>query len=63
MSPSTYLISSRVALRLIATANRRIIGHLPFLTEPFVKGLILWRMVAQRSVALSILLRLDWHRQ
>jgi len=33
-----------------------------------VQELILWRMVAKRSVALSILalsifLRLDWHRQ
>jgi hypothetical protein len=54
---------SRVAVRLIATANGRIIGHLPFGIKPLVQELILWRMVVQRSLALSIFLRSDWHRQ
>ena len=53
---------SRVAVRLVATANGRIVGHAPLCIKLFMQELILWRMVA-RSVALSIFLRLDWHRQ
>jgi len=53
---------SRVAVRLVATANGRIVGHAPLCIKLFMQELILWRMVA-RSVALSIFLRLYWHRQ
>jgi hypothetical protein len=53
---------SRVAVRLVATANGRIVGHVPLCIKLFVQELILCRMVA-RGVALSIFLRLDWHRQ
>jgi len=53
---------SRVAVRLVATANGRIVGHVPSRIKLFMQELILCRMVA-RSMALSILLRLDWHRQ
>ncbi len=53
---------SRVAVRLVATANGRIVGHVPLCIKLFMQELILWRMVA-RNVALSIFLRLDWHRQ
>jgi hypothetical protein len=54
---------SRVAVRLVATANGRIVGHAPSWIKPFVEELILWRMAMQRTLALSIFLRLDWHRQ
>ena len=53
---------SRVAVRLVATANGRIVGHAPLCIKLFMQKLILWRMVA-RSVALSIFLRLDSSRQ
>jgi hypothetical protein len=53
---------SRIAVRLVATANGRIVGHMPLCIKLFMQELILWRMVA-RGVALSIFLRLDWHRQ
>jgi hypothetical protein len=53
---------SRVAVRLVATANGRIVGHVPLCIKLFMQELILCRMVA-RGVALSIFLRLDWHRQ
>ncbi len=53
---------SRVAVRLVATANGRIVGHVPLCIKLFMQELILWRMVA-RSMALSIFLRLDWRRQ
>jgi hypothetical protein len=53
---------SRVAVRLIATANGRIIGHVPCCIKLFVQELILWRVVAH-SVALPIFLCLDRHRQ
>ena len=53
---------SRVAVRLVATANGRIVGHVPLGIKLFMQELILWRMVA-RSVALSIFLRLDSSRQ
>ena len=53
---------SRVAVRLVATANGRIVGHVPFRIKLFMEELILCRMVA-RSLALSILLRLSSHRQ
>jgi hypothetical protein len=52
----------RVAVRLVATANGRIVGHVPFRIKLFMEELILCRMVA-RSLALSILLRLSSHRQ
>src|SRR5450755_2029262 len=54
---------SRVAVRLIATADGRIIGNVPRCIKLFVQELILWRMVARHSLALPILLCLDWHRQ
>ena len=54
---------SRVAVRLVATANGRIVGHAPLCIKLFMQELVLWRMVVQRSLALSILLRLDSHRQ
>jgi len=53
---------SRVAIRLVATANGRIVRHVPFCIKLFVQELILCRMVA-RSLALSIFLRLDSYRQ
>ena len=53
---------SRVAVRLVATANGRIVGHVPLCIKLFMQELILCRMVA-RGVALSIFLRLDWRRQ
>ena len=53
----------RVAVRLVATANGRIVGHVPLCIKLFMQELVLWRMVVQRSLALSILLRLDSHRQ
>jgi hypothetical protein len=53
---------SRVTVRVVATAERRMIGHVPFCIELFVQGLILWRMVTHHALALSIFLRLDWHR-
>jgi hypothetical protein len=53
---------SRVAVRLVATANGRIVGHVPLCIKLLMQELILWRMVA-RGMALSIFLRLDWHRQ
>jgi len=52
---------SRVAVRLVATADGRIVGHVPLCIKFFVQELILWRMVA-RSVVLPIL-RLDSSRQ
>jgi hypothetical protein len=53
---------SRVAVRLIATAKGRIVGHVPRRIEFFVQGLILWRMVALNP-AMSSLLRQDRHCQ
>ena len=53
---------SRVAVRLVATANGRIVGHVPLCIKLFMQELILRRMVP-RGLALSILLRLDWCRQ
>jgi hypothetical protein len=52
----------RVAVRLVATANGRVVWHAPLGIELFMQELILWRMVA-RSVTLSIFLRLDSSRQ
>jgi hypothetical protein len=52
---------SRVAVRLVATANGRIVGHVPLCIKFFVQELILWRMVA-RSVVLPFLC-LDSSRQ
>jgi hypothetical protein len=52
----------RVAVRLVATANGRIVGHVPLCIKLLMQELILCRMAA-RSVALSIFLRLDWYRQ
>ena len=52
----------RVTVRLVATANGRVVGHAPLGIELFMQELILWRMVP-RSVALSIFLRLDSSRQ
>ncbi len=54
---------SRVAVRLVATANGRVVGHVPFGIKLFMQELILCRMMAPRGLALSIFLRLDWHRQ
>ena len=51
----------RIAVRVIATADGRIVGHVPLCIKFFVQELILWRMVA-RSVVLPIL-RLDSSRQ
>ena len=53
---------SRVAVRLVATANGRIVGHVPLCIKLFMQELILRRMVP-RGVALSIFLRLDSCRQ
>jgi hypothetical protein len=53
---------SRIAVRFIATANRRIIGHLPFRIELLVQGLILRRMAVSPGLALSIL-GFNLHRQ
>ena len=53
---------SRVAVRLVATASGRVVGHVPLCIKLFMQELILCRMVA-RGVALSIFLRLDWYRQ
>jgi len=52
---------SRIAVRLIATANRRIIGHVPFRIELLMQGLILRRMAVNPSLALAIL-GFDLHR-
>jgi hypothetical protein len=52
----------RVAVSIIATAGRRIIGHVPCRIEFFVQELILRRMVVKPSLALSIL-RLNPHSQ
>ena len=54
---------SGIAVRFVATAKGRIVGHAPLCIELFVQELILCRMVAPRSLALSIFLRLDSHRQ
>lgn len=51
-----------VAVRIIATAGRRIIRHVPCRIEFFVEEQILRRMVVKPSLALSVL-RLDLHRQ
>ena len=53
---------SRVAVRLVATASGRVVGHVPLCIKLLMQELILWRMVA-RSVALSVFLRLDSSRQ
>jgi hypothetical protein len=53
---------SRIAVRLIATANRRIIGHAPFRIELLMQGLILRRMTVNPGLALSIL-GFNLHRQ
>jgi hypothetical protein len=53
---------SRVAVRLIATANGGIIRHVPCCIKLFVQKLILWRVVAH-SLALPIFLGLDPRRQ
>src|SRR5712671_5127429 len=52
---------SRVAVRLVATADGRIVGHVPFRIKLFMQELILCRMVPRRVA--SILLRLDSHCQ
>jgi hypothetical protein len=51
----------RITVRIIATANRRMVGHMPGRIEFLVQGLILWWMVS-RSVIFSVL-RLGWHHQ
>ena len=53
---------SRVAVRLVATANGRIVGHVPLCIKFFMQELIPRRMVP-RGLALSILLRLESDRQ
>ncbi|KRR04464.1 hypothetical protein CQ10_17275 [Bradyrhizobium valentinum] len=53
---------SRIAVRLIATANQRIIGHVPFRIELLVQGLVLRRMAVNPGLTLSIL-GFDLHRQ
>jgi hypothetical protein len=46
---------SRIAVRLIATANGRIIGHVPFRIELLMQGLILRRMAVNPGLPLTIL--------
>jgi hypothetical protein len=53
---------SGVAVRLVATAKGRIIGHVPGRIESFMQQLILWRMVPL-SLTLSTLLRRSRLRQ
>ena len=53
---------SRVAVRIIATADGRIIGHVPCRVEFLVQGLILRRMVVKPSLVLPVLC-LDPRRQ
>jgi hypothetical protein len=53
---------SRVAVRVIATADGRLIGHTPCRIEFIVQELILWRVLAKPGVALSVL-RLDPRQQ
>jgi len=53
---------SRVAVRLVATANGRIVGHVPLCIKLFMQELILRRMVP-RGLSVSIFLRLDSCRQ
>jgi hypothetical protein len=50
-----------IAVRIIATANRRMVGHMPGRIEFIVQGHILQWMVP-RSVIFSVL-RLGWHHQ
>jgi hypothetical protein len=45
----------RIAVRLIAAANGRMIGHVPCRVEFLVQELILRRVVAKASMALTIL--------
>ena len=49
---------SRVAVRLVATANGRIVGHVPLCIKLFMQELILRRMVP-RGLALSISRRIS----
>jgi hypothetical protein len=51
-----------VAVSIIATADGRIIRHVPCRIEFLVQELILRRMVVKPGVAL-LFLRLDFHRQ
>ena len=53
---------SRVAVRIIATAGGRIVGHAPFRIELLVQELILRGMVVKPSLVLLVLC-LDWRRQ
>ena len=51
----------RIAVRIVATAGVRMIGHMPCRIEFLVQKLIL-RWMVSCSVILSVL-RLDWHHQ
>jgi hypothetical protein len=52
----------RIAVRIVAAANGRIIGHVPRRIEFLVQQLILRRMMVKPCLALSVL-RLDLRRQ
>ena len=52
---ATVFDLSRIAVRLIAAADGRMIGHAPCRVEFFVQELILRRVVAKASMALTIL--------
>ena len=49
----------RVAVRIVAAANPRMVGHAPGRIELLVQLLILRRMVVRCCLALSALLRLN----
>jgi hypothetical protein len=52
---------SRVAVRVVTTAGRGVVGHMPGRIELFVQPLILWRMVAG-GVTVPNFLRAGWRR-
>ena len=55
---------SRIAVRIIAAANRRTIGHVPCRIELLVQELILRRMMAKPTLGLALsVLRLGPRRQ